>query len=84
MLDNPKINLKFYRESKNISQVKLAKSLGITQGYISDIESGKKSPTLRMLCKISNALKVCPRMMISCTVDCEKCDKDVKCNCNCF
>lgn len=60
-----KINLKKIREEKNISQSKLATIAGISQNYISEIESGKKTPSLEILEKIANALEICIALLIS-------------------
>lgn len=75
---NPQIKLKECREIKNISQKKLAEKLCISQGYISEIEKGLKSPTVRMLYKIANALEICPHMLLSSTIYCKK--NSCKCN----
>lgn len=37
---------------------------GLSQGYISDLESGNKSPTLRVVEQIANVLKVHPCELI--------------------
>ncbi|KOM89544.1 helix-turn-helix transcriptional regulator [Clostridium botulinum] len=69
-MDNPKINLKEIRENKGISERQLSKITGISQGYISDLESGKKSPTVRMLYRIANALEICPHYLLPVTIYC--------------
>ncbi len=69
-MDNPKISLKKIRENKGISERQLSKITGISQGYISEIESGKKSPTIRMLYKIANALGICPHCLLPVTIYC--------------
>lgn len=74
-MNNPKINLKYYRELKGLSQRQLAKKLNISQGYISSIENGKKSPTIRMIYRIAKALKICPRLLLPCIIKCRtRCD----------
>lgn len=78
---NPKIKIKKYRTLKKISQRKLSKDLRVSQGYISEIESNKKSPTVRMLYNIADELNVCPRLLLSCKIKCEDCKKDYKCTC---
>ena len=67
---NPYLNIKEYRQFKGISQKKLSKKLKMSQGYLSEIESGKKSPTVRMLYRIANALEICPHMLLSSTMYC--------------
>ena len=76
-MKNPQINLKYYREQKKISQKKLAQNLGIGQGYISKIENGIESPTVRMLYRFADALEICPRLLLPCIIECidkNKCD----------
>ncbi|GAW28958.1 helix-turn-helix domain-containing protein [Carboxydocella sp. ULO1] len=46
------------RTLRNISQYKLAKISGISQAGLSDIELGKKQPTVQTLDKILKALNV--------------------------
>ena len=79
-MNNPEIYLKKYRKQFEISQKKLSKDLKISQGYISSIESGLKSPTLRMLYKIANYLQICPCLLLSCKINCKNCIK-FKCKC---
>lgn len=71
-MTNPKLNLKKCRQLKGISQKKLCSMLKISQGYLSEIESGKKSPTVRMLYKISNTLEICPHILLPGTIYCTK------------
>ena len=51
------------RERMGISQTKLAArlgpyKLGVTQGYISELEAGQKNPTLTTLAALAEALEV--------------------------
>lgn len=46
------------REAKGMSQAALSEKSGLSATYISLIESGKKSPTLKSLQKISTGLDV--------------------------
>lgn len=71
-MTNPKLNLKEFRNLIGISQKQLASKLGISQGYISEVEKGLKSPTVRMLYKIANALEICPHMLLSSTIYCKE------------
>lgn len=41
-----------WRTSKGISQVALAERLGVTQGYVSDLERGAKTPSGRLAAQI--------------------------------
>ena len=70
MKKNPQLNLRYYREHKGISQKQLAHKLNISQGYISEIEKGIKSPTIRMLYEIANALEICPHVLLPVTIYC--------------
>jgi len=76
--NNPEIKLKYYRELMGISQKALAERTQTSQGYISEIEKNIKSPTIRMLYHISEALEVCPCMLLPCII--EYIDKN-KCDC---
>lgn len=48
--------LKEMRIARGLSQLQLAKLSGVSYGYISELENGKKSPTLDILCKLAKAL----------------------------
>ncbi|NEZ46118.1 helix-turn-helix transcriptional regulator [Clostridium niameyense] len=68
-----KINIEKYRKMKFISQNQLAKKIGISQSYLSAIERGLKSPTLRMLYRIAEELNICPRLLICSETNCNEC-----------
>lgn len=51
-------NLKEIRAKKKLSQGALARLLEVDKGYISNIENGKKNPTLATIERIANALSV--------------------------
>jgi len=51
-------NLKRIRSDKNMSQGDIARALGVDRGYISNIENGKRNPTLATITKLAEALKV--------------------------
>lgn len=46
------IKIRRIRAQRNLSQRKLAKELGVTQGYISKVEAGANSPTVDLLFKL--------------------------------
>ena len=47
------------RKSKNITEYKLSKQIGVTRAYLSELENGKRvNPSLKVLYDISQALKV--------------------------
>ena len=51
-------NLKRIRTEKDISQVDVARSLGVSRGFVSNIESGKTNPTLATIARLANAVGV--------------------------
>ena len=48
--------LKRHREQKGLSQNQLAKQLGLTQTFVSEIERGRKNPSLEQFFRICEAL----------------------------
>ena len=50
--------LKKHRERKGLSQNQLAKQLGITQTFLSEIERGRKNPSLEQFFSICSVLDV--------------------------
>lgn len=65
------VNLKYWRKKRNLTQVQLAILLYTTTGYIYEIESGKKVPSLKMLYKLAEKLDVCPKELLEC--NCKRC-----------
>ena len=57
MKDYRKI-LKRKREKLQISQGQLAKQLGLTQTFLSEIERGRKSPSIETLFQLCEALDI--------------------------
>ncbi len=51
-------NLKRIRTGKKISQGDIARTLGVSRGYISNIENGKMNPTLSTITDLAKAIKV--------------------------
>ena len=51
-------NMKRIRIKKKMSQGDIARALEVDRGYISNIENGKKNPTLATVARIANALGV--------------------------
>ena len=51
-------NMKRIRTKKKMSQGDIARALGVDRGYISNIENGKKNPTLATIQKLADALKI--------------------------
>ena len=52
------LRLKEFREKTGYTQRELARLSGISQGYISDLEAGKKDPRLAQAAKLARALGV--------------------------
>ncbi len=51
-------NLKRIRTDKGISQSDIAKSLGVSRGFVSNIENGKRNPTLATISRLAKAINV--------------------------
>ena len=51
-------NLKTIRTKKGISQGDIARSLGVSRGFVSNIENGKTNPTLATIVRLAKALGV--------------------------
>ena len=51
-------NMKRIRDKKEMSQGDIARALEVDRGYISNIENGKKNPTIATIQKLANALGV--------------------------
>ena len=52
------INLKAYRKLRGISQMQLAGLCNSSTGYIGEIESGKRFPSVNMIERIAVALEI--------------------------
>lgn len=51
-------NLKKMRIKKDISQIELARLLGVDKSFVSNIENGKTNPTLSTITNLAQALGV--------------------------
>ena len=51
-------NIKKYRIERNYTQEKLSEITGISADYLSEIERGKKTPSLKRFIIIANALDI--------------------------
>ena len=51
------LRLREIRKSRKLSQVALAKLVDTDQGYVSDLESGKRTPSLAFLIRLARALE---------------------------
>ena len=52
------VNLKAYRKLRHISQTQLAELCDSSTGYIGEIESGKRFPSVNMIERIASALEI--------------------------
>ena len=50
------MNLKFYRETYNLSQEKFAEKIGSNLVYVNQIENCRRKPTIEMLDKIADGM----------------------------
>ena len=51
-------NLKKIRMKKSISQGDIARALNVARSFVSDIENGKRNPTLTTITKLAKAIGV--------------------------
>ena len=51
-------NVRKFRKQQNLTQEKLSELCGISTDYLSEIERGKKIPSLKRLIKIAETLNV--------------------------
>lgn len=49
-------NLKRIRTKKGITQGDIARFLGVSRGFVSNIENGKTNPTLATIARLANAI----------------------------
>ncbi|XZI40478.1 helix-turn-helix domain-containing protein (plasmid) [Clostridium perfringens] len=57
--------IKEYRRINNISQTELAKKLGISKSFLSELEHCQSKPSPYTLIKISNLLNLCPIKLLN-------------------
>ncbi|MFC4292593.1 helix-turn-helix domain-containing protein [Sphingorhabdus arenilitoris] len=57
-------NVKAARVSRGVTQAAFAELCGFSQQYLSDLENGKRNPTVITLYEISRALKVEVHLLI--------------------
>ncbi|TGE35840.1 XRE family transcriptional regulator [Desulfosporosinus fructosivorans] len=60
MNDNREIgrNITRYRRSKKLTQAELAKTIGMSKGYLAAIEEGRERPRIKTLARIAECLDV--------------------------
>lgn len=64
--------LRKMRESKRMSQLDLSLTSGVSQTMISQMESGKRIPTLSTFLKLCDALDIPPETVIGLALDNKK------------
>src|SRR2546423_15227813 len=69
--ENP---IRVLRESRDMTQSELVASVGITQGYLSDLEAGKRKGPVALHQKIARALGVPINLLLAATVSDEDAD----------
>ena len=57
-IDLIRLNIKKYRNQKGLSQEKLSEIAGISRDYLSEIERGKRTPSLKRLLMIADVLEI--------------------------
>ena len=56
-----KDNIKKYRQEQHLTQEQLSELCGISCDYLSEIERGKKTPSLKRFLLIAEGLKIPPQ-----------------------
>lgn len=52
------MRVKYLRQQRKMSQEDLALEINISKNYLSDVECGRRNPTLKVMNKIAKGLKV--------------------------
>ncbi|MCD8209390.1 MAG: helix-turn-helix domain-containing protein [Coprobacillus sp.] len=52
------MRIRYLRRERNMSILDLSLEADVNRNYISDLERGKRNPTIEVLFKISNALNI--------------------------
>lgn len=56
--------LKAFREKEGLTQLEIARKIGINANYYAKIERGERDPSLKTVEKIANVLKVTSRDLL--------------------
>lgn len=51
-------NIRKYRKIRNLTQKELGETIGISNTYLSDIETGRTNPSIKTLKKIAKGLEI--------------------------
>jgi len=57
-------NIRRRRTELDMTQVTLANGLGVAQAYVSELEAGKRTPSLAMLARLSEVLDIPPSHLV--------------------
>lgn len=52
------MRITYLRKKKNVSQLELSIRSGVSKNYISDLENGRRNPTITILQRLANGLGV--------------------------
>ncbi len=52
------MRIAYLRKKKNVSQLELSIRSGVSKNYISDLENGRRNPTITILQRLANGLGV--------------------------
>jgi transcriptional regulator with XRE-family HTH domain len=70
------LRIKEFRNLSRLTQRELASRAGISQNFLSEIESGMYDIKVSLLYKIAKALNVCPHELINQCNNCLICDRN--------
>ena len=59
-----KVNIRFYRKKCNLSQQKLAEMCGLSTFYVSELEHGRKYPSLKTLVNMADVFSIPVYMLL--------------------
>lgn len=68
------LTLKAYREQRGLTQEGLGFDASVTRNYISDLERGRKSPTLGVVFALCHVLEVSPDRFIADLLALQRCE----------
>lgn len=58
-------NVRQQRQDRQVTLEALADQVGLSYSYLGEIERGKRNPTLAVVERLANALKIDPRDLLS-------------------
>lgn len=73
-MDKTKLKIREYRKLKGFTQIELAKKIGISRSFLSELESSKYDISMSLLLRIADVLELCPFKLVdfNCTFCCKK------------